>query len=165
MRGQYAKTTLRLMRYIYNQMERIINAEFENLGTTLAQASVLLYLFENRKKKITQQNIQSALLLSHPTITGLMKRLEAKGFIARMNNPEDCRCKFVSLTEKGFMIERSLKENIKSMEARSLNGLEPEELNTMSKCLCAMAENLSLEESKIESRRHLKRLRGKIFPH
>lgn len=163
MRAQYEKTTLRLMRYVYNQLERIVNAEFEELGTTLAQASVLLYLFENRKKKITQQNIQSALLLSHPTITGLMKRLEARGFILRTNNPEDCRCKFVSLTEKGSQIERTLKDNIKALEARSLCGLALEDLKVMNKCLCTMAENLTSEEVKIESRRHLKKVRSRSF--
>ena len=51
----------------------------------------------------------TGLFMSHPTITGLMKRLEAKGFITRKNSPADFRCKYVKLTKKGCDIERGLK--------------------------------------------------------
>ena len=74
--------------------------DFDALGITSSQASVMMFLFKNRKHEVTQQSVQAALLLSHPTITGLMKRLEAKGFITRKNSPADFRCKYVKLTKK-----------------------------------------------------------------
>ena len=101
MSDQYEKGVLKVLRYVYNQMERCRNADFDALGITSSQASVMMFLFKNRKHEVTQQSVQAALLLSHPTITGLMKRLEAKGFITRKNSPADFRCKYVKLTKKG----------------------------------------------------------------
>ena len=134
-------------------MERCRNADFDALGITSSQASVMMFLFKNRKHEVTQQSVQAALLLSHPTITGLMKRLEAKGFITRKNSPADFRCKYVKLTKKGCDIERGLKTNMKRMQDRALVGLSQEELDNLEKSLCVIAENLRKEEDMLAAER------------
>ena len=137
MSDQYEKGVLKVLRYVYNQMERCRNADFDALGITSSQASVMMFLFKNRKHEVTQQSVQAALLLSHPTITGLMKRLEAKGFI----------------TKKGCDIERGLKTNMKRMQDRALVGLSQEELDNLEKSLCVIAENLRKEEDMLAAER------------
>lgn len=156
---KYEKGTLRILRYVYNQMERCRNADFDALGITSSQASVMMYLFKNRKLEVTQQNVQAALKLSHPTITGLMQRLEAKGFISRSTNPNDCRRKCVTLTDKGCEIERSLKTNTKGMEDRALVGLSGDEIKTFERCLCTIAENLKKEEENISTQRLIRKMK------
>ncbi len=42
----YEKGTLRLLRYIYNQMERCRNLDFSQLDITSSQASVMLFLLK-----------------------------------------------------------------------------------------------------------------------
>ena len=153
MSDQYEKGVLKVLRYVYNQMERCRNADFDALGITSSQASVMMFLFKNRKHEVTQQSVQAALLLSHPTITGLMKRLEAKGFITRKNSPADFRCKYVKLTKKGCDIERGLKTNMKRMQDRALVGLSQEELDNLEKSLCVIAENLRKEEDMLAAER------------
>ncbi len=138
----YEKGTLRLLRYIYNQMERCRNLDFSQLDITSSQASVMLFLLKNRSRPVTQQSVQSALMLSHPTITGLMQRLEFKGFITRVASKDDNRCKFVALTDKGLEIEKSLKSNSKSMEHKALKGLTTNELVILDHCLRTIADNL-----------------------
>lgn len=160
MSEQYERSTLRLLRYVYNQIERCRNADFDALDITSSQASVMLYLFKNRNREVTQQSIQEALMLSHPTITGLMQRLELKGFISRTSNPKDCRCKFVQLTAKGCEIERSLKANTRGMEERALIGITPEELRTLDICLYSMAENLRKEEESIATTKLIREMRS-----
>ena len=66
MSDQYEKGVLKVLRYVYNQMERCRNADFDALGITSSQASVMMFLFKNRKHEVTQQSVQAALLLSHP---------------------------------------------------------------------------------------------------
>lgn len=160
MSEQYEKNTLRMLRYVYNQMERCRNADFDALGITSSQASVMLFLFKNRRKEITQQNIQASLMLSHPTITGLMQRLESKGFIKRTSDPKDARCKFVTLTEKGCDIERRLKKNNRGMEERALLGLSLEEQRTFDICLYTLAENLKKEEESLTTSRLIRQMRN-----
>ncbi|MCD8339750.1 MAG: MarR family transcriptional regulator [Burkholderiales bacterium] len=153
MNEHYERGTLRLLRYIYNQMERCRNLDFGNLDITSSQASVMLFLFKNRSQQVTQQNVQTALMLSHPTITGLMQRLETKGFIQRISDPQDGRCKAVELTPKGEEIEKALKNNTRAMEQRALNGLTTQELTILDYCLRTIAENLrqSEEESNVKA--------------
>ena len=49
MSDQYEKGVLKVLRYVYNQMERCRNADFDALGITSSQASVMMFLFKNRK--------------------------------------------------------------------------------------------------------------------
>ena len=56
MSDQYEKGVLKVLRYVYNQMERCRNADFDALGITSSQASVMMFLFKNRKHEVTQQS-------------------------------------------------------------------------------------------------------------
>ncbi len=161
MNEHYEKGTLRLLRYIYNQMERSRNLDFANLGITSSQASVMLFIFKNRNWQITQQNIQSALMLSHPTITGLMQRLESKGFITRQSADGDKRYKFISLTEKGADIEKALKNNTKAMEQKALKGLSANELRILDHCLRTIGNNLKNDEESAMEKKIVKELSEK----
>ncbi len=143
-----------MLRYIYNQMERSRNLDFSKLGITSSQASVMLFLFKNRTQQLTQQNVQASLMLSHPTITGLMQRLESKEFIKRENNPHDGRCKFIALTEKGEEIERALKKNTREMENRALEGITADELVILDHCLRTIADNLKIEDKPAKVKRN-----------
>ena len=131
MSDQYEKGVLKVLRYVYNQMERCRNADFDALGITSSQASVMMFLFKNRR-------------LGEPG---------AKGFITRKNSPADFRCKYVKLTKKGYDIERGLKTNMKRMQDRALVGLSQEELGNLEKSLCVIAENLRKEEDMLAAER------------
>ena len=91
---------LSLLKLVSNQLDRCRNLDFEQMDLTSSQANIMMFLFANRHRPVTHQDIQLSLHLSHPTITGLMQRLELKGFVERTANPLDNRCKFVKLTEK-----------------------------------------------------------------
>lgn len=151
-------SVLKTLRYVYNQTERCRNAELESLGVTSAQAGVLLFLFKNKKYDLTQQTVQMALALSHPTVTGLMQRLEAKGFIKRVVNPADFRSKFVRLTEKGLEIEKAVKAGSKRLSQRALNGLSDEEIAHLTKALSIVAENFRRQEENASVQRIIKKL-------
>ncbi len=143
-----------MLRYIYNQMERSRNLDFSKLGITSSQASVMLFLFKNRSQQLTQQDVQASMLLSHPTITGLMQRLEVKEFIKRINNPLDGRCKFIALTEKGEEIEKALKKNTREMESKALDGITADELVVLDRCLRTIADNLKIEDKPTRAKRN-----------
>ena len=168
MSDQYEKGVLKVLRYVYNQMERCRNADFDALGITSSQASVMMFLFKNRKHEVTQQSVQAALLLSHPTITGLMKRLEAKGFITRKNSPADFRCKYVKLTKKGCDIERGLKTNMKRMQDRALVGLTLKsrfaslQRTSVKKKICSQ-QNALFKTSKNEQKRKKRKKKTDFF--
>lgn len=71
----------------------------DRLGLTYPQYLVLHALWE--RDGLTISGIADRLALEPSTITPLVKRLEAAGFLARRRNPEDERQVRVGLTDRG----------------------------------------------------------------
>lgn len=73
------------------------------LGLTYPQYLVMMVLWE--KDRMPVNDIAKKLYLETNTVTPLLKRMEAEGFIQRTRGAEDARQVIVSLTEKGKNIE------------------------------------------------------------
>jgi DNA-binding MarR family transcriptional regulator len=71
----------------------------EPLGLTHPQYLVMLALWERSPR--TAKDLADTLFLEPPTLTPLLKRLEAAGFVERARNPENERELRVALTESG----------------------------------------------------------------
>jgi MarR family transcriptional regulator, organic hydroperoxide resistance regulator len=80
-------------------INRLYKPMLDSLGVTYPQYLVLNALWERDGQTISA--IADRLALDPSTITPLMKRLEAAGFVARQRNPEDERQVVVTLTDKG----------------------------------------------------------------
>ena len=74
------------------------------LGITYTQYILFLVLWEH--DSILVSDICSRLMLDSGTVTPLLKKLEAKGYLVRERSTEDERCVYIKLTKTG----RSLKE-------------------------------------------------------
>lgn len=68
-------------------------------GLTYPQYLVMLVLWERDGQTVSE--IGGKLFLESPTLTPLLKRLEAAGFIDRVRSPSDERQVIVTLTRKG----------------------------------------------------------------
>ena len=66
--------------FMFKQINTIYEKEFNNrlrkLGITSSQCAVLDYLFNASIEEVTQKDIEKALNLKNPTVTGILKRLE-----------------------------------------------------------------------------------------
>jgi DNA-binding MarR family transcriptional regulator len=71
----------------------------EPLGLTHPQYLVMLALWERSPR--TARDIADALYLEPPTLSPLLKRLEAIGYLTRSRNPDNERELRVELTERG----------------------------------------------------------------
>jgi DNA-binding MarR family transcriptional regulator len=80
-------------------INRAYKPMLDSLGITYPQYIVLSALWEEDGRTITA--IADRLALEPSTITPLVKRLEAAGFVGRLRNPADERQVQVRLTAKG----------------------------------------------------------------
>jgi len=80
-------------------INRLYKPMLDSLGVTYPQYLVLSTLWEKDGQMISA--IADRLALEPSTITPLMKRLEAAGFVSRRRNPQDERQVQVFLTAKG----------------------------------------------------------------
>lgn len=78
------------------------NRNFESIDLTSSQADILNYVFSNEREgnTIQQVDIERRFNLSNPTVTGIIQRLEAKGFITREVCATDKRCKYLHTTKQ-----------------------------------------------------------------
>jgi DNA-binding MarR family transcriptional regulator len=85
-------------------INRLYKPMLDSLGLTYPQYLVLSVLWEKDGRTISA--IAERLALEPSTITPLVKRLEAAGFVARQRNAADERQVNVSLTAKGRALRR-----------------------------------------------------------
>jgi MarR family transcriptional regulator, organic hydroperoxide resistance regulator len=80
----------------------------KTLGLTHSQYLVMLALWERSPRTVT--DIATTLLLEPPTLSPLLKRLEAAGFVTRTRSAIDERALDVSLTEAGSALRSRAEE-------------------------------------------------------
>lgn len=105
--------------------QSITNA-LAQMDLTAAQGPILGYL-SRQKTPPCSRDIEEEFHLSHPTVSGLLSRLEKKGFIAFLPDEQDRRCKRIVLLDKGRQCNTQILQVILSNEARMLQNFTPEE--------------------------------------
>ena len=90
-----------LIKTIHDKFEAKANVEGQEAGITYSQMRVLVYLIENQGKEVTQRQMEKFFQISHPTITGILKRMEEKNFITTKLVKEGIQQKYVYITEEG----------------------------------------------------------------
>ena len=78
----------------------------------------------------------------YPTVTGLLNRLEEKGFITREQNLNDKRSKFIKMTEKTQRVLDDAYLYIQELDAQVLNGISEEEQEQLFKHIYKILDNL-----------------------
>ena len=120
--------------YYYGVLFKQLSIAFENnlqrsaaqYDLTPSQAAIIIYL-EAADHPVNQRELEYHYKLSNPTVTGLMKRMEAKGFIERVVNPKDARSKYIQLTPKSLEVSSSVLNNMLELERELMQDLSPEE--------------------------------------
>lgn len=105
--------------------QRITNALAE-MELTASQGPILSYI-AHRKSPPCARDIEEIFHLSHPTVSGLLARLEKKGFIEFFPDASDRRCKRVRLRSKGQQCIEIMHRTITENERVMVQGFSEEE--------------------------------------
>ena len=82
------------------EFEKVANPMFAEYDLTAPQYRILKFLYASESRTARVVDLEKRYSMTHPTTLGLLKQLEKKGFIKRVENPNDARGKLVALTEK-----------------------------------------------------------------
>lgn len=118
------------------------DADLKNQGLTLAQSRVLTFLNE-RDGIATQKEIEDYLQVSHPTVVGLVSRMEQNELVETWFDPENRRNKMVRLTEKSKKIGENMDEVTEQHDKALLNGLSEQEQAELNRMLNIILKNLT----------------------
>ncbi|MDO4919053.1 MarR family winged helix-turn-helix transcriptional regulator [Kocuria sp.] len=106
---------------LYSASRKVTSAYREPLkemGLTYPQYLVLVVLWEQDHRTVNQ--LGEALMLDSGTLSPLLRRMEAGGFVTRKRSEQDERSVVISLTEKGSALE----EDAAQMQEALLDSLE-----------------------------------------
>lgn len=108
---------------ISNAMDRKRTVDLEDLGLTSSQGLVLGYLARHAGEAVCPADVCRHFGLSQPTVTGILQRLEAKGFLARAEDPADRRRRRLAPTEKALACHEWVKQRFIETERLLTEGL------------------------------------------
>lgn len=133
-----------LFKFIHLSAETRFNQNLQALNLTSSQMHILIYLdsCEREGKKVNQRDIEKHLHLSNPTVTGLLQRMEAKGFITRTVSEADGRNKEIAQTEKSRAIHAEMHRRLDAENAQMVRGLSAEEVSRLKGYLNRILDNI-----------------------
>jgi DNA-binding MarR family transcriptional regulator len=108
----------------------------EKLGVTYTQYIAIVALWEQDHQTVS--GLGEKLFLESNTLTPILKKLEAMGYLRRQRDPADERQVVVSLTAAG----RKLREMGLTMDLVAATGLPPDEFANLQKSVVSLRESL-----------------------
>ena len=117
------------------------DAELKKYHLTMSQSRVLVYL-RSRGGQATQKEIETFLDVAHPTVVGLVSRMEQNGYVTCWPC-EDGRNKYVKLTPQAEAIDKDMQRNQLENEEMLLAPLSPEDRERLRDLLLTVAEHLT----------------------
>jgi DNA-binding MarR family transcriptional regulator len=107
------------MAWTWQRLERMGRQFFAAYGITDVQFNVLMILHDYDGKMFRQHELAAILVVNRASIGGVLERMEIKGWIARVVDPEDRRAQRVRVTKQG----RSKLEEVRAPYYRQLGAL------------------------------------------
>ena len=101
------------------------------------------FMFKQINNIYDQKDIEKALSLKNPTVTGILKRLDEKGFILAVPSNQDKRCKNIYPTEKAYDIQKKMDNYRKKIDRRLMIGMSKKEIAALEKMLDRVLYNIS----------------------
>ena len=129
-----------LIKSINDKLKVRADAELKQYHLTMSQSRVLVYL-RSRGGQATQKEIETFLDVAHPTVVGLVSRMEQNGYVTCWPC-EDGRNKYVKLTPQAEAIDKNMQENMRANEEMLLAPLSPEDRERLRDLLLTVAEHL-----------------------
>ncbi len=142
---QYIEILVKLRKII-----RSINLESKKIekkfGISIPQLMCLQFLSEQEDYKTTASKIKDYLMLNASTVTGILKRLESRGLIAKLPNAKDRRATFITLTAKGADLLKEPPTTLQEKLTARLQSLTTEQINTMDKNIDLLVQIMDAED-------------------
>ena len=114
------------------QIVRSINLESKKIqkeyGVSIPQVLCLSYIRDAPNFQTTQKNIRNYLNLNASTVTGIINRLEKKGYIARLPKLGDKRITSITLTGSGQTLLNQLPPLLQEQLVAKISELPPEKV-------------------------------------
>ncbi|SMC48399.1 MarR family winged helix-turn-helix transcriptional regulator [Papillibacter cinnamivorans] len=126
----------------------LLSDRLSQYGVTPGQYGVLSYLWE--KEQANPKDLARELSLENSTISGVLDRMQKKGLIDRLLDPDDRRSIQVVLTPAGRALEADVLRAVDEVNEEVLSRFDPETAETLIRCLQKIADTRAPEREEEE---------------
>ena len=130
-----------LIKNINDKLKVKADADLKRYNLTLTQSRVFGFL-KNNGGQATQKEIEVFLEVSHPTVVGIVSRMEQNGYVTSFVDGNDKRNKIVKLTEQAEILGMDMEQNILDTEKKLLASLSEEDIAHLREMLLVIYKNL-----------------------
>lgn len=130
-----------LLRVLHSCTDQSMTNALTSMDLTAAQGHIMGFI-THRKTPPCSRDIEEAFQLSHPTISGLLSRLEKKGFIEFRTDKNDRRCKRIYILPKGLELNETMHRTILENEERLVQDFTDEEKEQFAQYLLRAINNM-----------------------
>lgn len=130
-----------LIKNINDKLKVKADADLKHSKLTLAQSRVLAFL-DSQGGRATQKKIEVFLEVSHPTVVGIISRMEQNGHLRCWVDETDKRNKIVALTEQAKVLGKEMEQRILDNEKKLLASLSEDDIKKLKQMLLTMYNNL-----------------------
>lgn len=130
-----------LIKNINDKLKVKADADLGRYDLTFAQSKVFAFL-HSHGGEATQKEIELFLEVSHPTVVGIVSRMEQKGYLTCRLDETNRRNKLVALTEKAETLGAEMEEHMRGNEQQLLASLSDEEVAQLRRMLEIVYKNL-----------------------
>lgn len=128
-------------RILHNCTDQAVTGALADLELTSAQGHIIGFV-THRSQPPCARDIEEAFQLSHPTVSGLLSRLEKKGFLTFRPDEQDHRCKRIYLLPKGLELNETMRRTIDATEDLLVRGFTEEEKELFAQFLIRAIHNM-----------------------
>ena len=136
-----------LIKHLNKMFEQQINENMISVNVTRSQMEVLVYTYIKNKNgiEVNQVDLEKDLNLKNPTVTGLISRLEKKGYMKREKSSKGPNYKSVLITDEGIRIIEEGKRITDNVEKEMFSVLDKEEKKELTRLLQKVIDSRNLK--------------------
>ena len=109
------------------------------------QDRILSYLLGRQDEPTIQKDIEDFFEIRHPTVIGILQRMESKGFIVSSVDPADKRQRLIRATQSASDLAEKIEKHREEIEDRMAEGMSKDELEELKVLLYKIYKNISHE--------------------
>lgn len=131
-----------LLKRIHESIRQRADRSLKQDGLTMAQARILFCLGSRQERKTAPRDLEEIFRVSQPTMAGILKRLERKGFLITSTDPDDRRSKNILPTPKAKAFFRRMYLHRTRFDQTLVQGFTEEEVLQFRHLLIRVLRNL-----------------------
>ena len=129
------------IKILHWEFEQAVSSALTEMDLTASQGHIMGFL-AHQKEPPCSRDLEEAFRLSHPTVSGLLSRLEKKGFIEFRPDSSDRRCKRIYILPKGRDCLDTMHRIIRENENKVVSGFTEEERKLFAQFLSRSIANM-----------------------